>query len=156
MALTAYLCENCGFWRRLPERPAADCPVCLDHRHAPPPDAWSFLSEDEVATRARTTVTEVEDGIWRLGSSERFHIGPSGYFVTHPEGNVVFEAPNWVDDDALGFLSDHGGVAWSTASARASRSPSPTCRRTPRTRSTRRSRQRTWPTPNGSSTTCGP
>lgn len=115
MALTAWVCENCGFWRQLPERPA-DCPVCSDHRHAPPEDAWSFLSEGEVAARAATTVTEVEEGAWRLDSSERFHIGPSGYLVEHPDGNLLFEAPNWIDDDALAFIAERGGVAWATAS----------------------------------------
>lgn len=114
--MTAFVCANCGFWRQLPARPVADCPVCLDHRHAPPTDAWSFLSDDEVAAKAHTTWTEVEDGAWRLDSSERFHIGPSGYLVEHPEGNVLFEAPNWIDDAALDFIAERGGLAFATAS----------------------------------------
>ncbi len=115
MPLIPHLCTNCGYWRRLPSAPA-DCPVCLDYRHVAPEDGWAFLTEDEVAVRATTTWTEVEPGRWRFDSSERFHIGPSGYLVEHPEGNVVFEAPNWLSDDALDFMAELGGVAVATAS----------------------------------------
>ncbi len=115
MPLTPILCTNCGYWRRLPSLPH-DCPVCLDHRHAPPEDGWAFLTEAEVAAQATTTWTEVEPGLWRFDASERFHIGPSGYLIEHPEGNVVFEAPNWLSDDALDFMADRGGVAHATAS----------------------------------------
>jgi glyoxylase-like metal-dependent hydrolase (beta-lactamase superfamily II) len=115
MPLTPFLCTNCGYWRRLPS-PPAECPLCLDFRHAPPEDGWAFLSEDEVAARTTTTWTEVEPGRWRFDSSQRFHIGPSGYLLEHPDGNVCFEAPNWLSDDALDFMASLGGVAVATAS----------------------------------------
>lgn len=44
--LPAYTCDNCGFWQRHFETPAA-CPMCLDARHVVPEDGWRFRSTTE-------------------------------------------------------------------------------------------------------------
>jgi glyoxylase-like metal-dependent hydrolase (beta-lactamase superfamily II) len=43
-------------------------------------------------------------------------IGPAGYLLRTPEGNVAFEGCGWYSDAALDALADAGGVRWASAS----------------------------------------
>ena len=115
MPLTHHVCENCGFWQRRPGTPTG-CPVCEDHRHDLPPDGFAFRTAQQVAQDVETTWTEVEPGVHRFDASERFVIGPSGYVVEHPDGNVAFEGPPWWSDAALDRIEQLGGLAWIGAS----------------------------------------
>ena len=111
MALTRWICTNCGFWQRFFARPSS-CPVCLDHRHVPPEERWEFLSADEADARTETLWAELEPGVWRFTSSDPLGIGPAGYLVEHPGGNVFWDGAPWLSDAALAHLEARGGVAW--------------------------------------------
>lgn len=115
MALTMWLCTNCGFWQRHFATPPT-CPVCSDHRHVLPDDGYAFLSPDEAGARLTTRWVELEPGVWRFTLSEPVGIGPSGYLIEHPEGNVAFEAAGWYSEAALAHIEDRGGIRWATAS----------------------------------------
>ena len=113
--MTHYICTNCGFWQRHFEKPGW-CPVCLDFRHTPPENGWEFLSADEAAQVARTSWVEDERGVVTFTCEPRFGIGPRGYLLRHPDGNVVFDHCGWYDDAALDFIEAQGGVKWMAAS----------------------------------------
>ncbi len=114
MALNFLVCTNCGFWQRHFAAPDA-CPVCTDHRHVLPDDGYTFLTAAEAA--ARTTVwEELEDGIWRFRLDKPIGIGPMGYVIERPGGNVAFEGCGWYSDAALDHVAALGGLRWISAS----------------------------------------
>ena len=113
--MTHYVCTNCGFWQRHFTVPAT-CPVCLDFRHTPPDDGWTFLSSGEAAEIAGTHWSEEERDVVVFNSEPRFGIGPQGYLLRHPDGNVMFDHCGWYDDAALRFIEAQGGVRWLSAS----------------------------------------
>jgi hypothetical protein len=116
LELPAWLCENCGSWQRLPERPSS-CPLCLDARHVVPSAGWSFLSAEEARERIACRWDEVEPGVWRFRDDPAPGIGPMGYVICTPHGNVAFEGPPLWSDDALAFIErDLGGLVVASAS----------------------------------------
>jgi hypothetical protein len=114
MALTPYVCTNCGFWQRHFAAPPA-CPVCADHRHVLPDDGYTFLTPDDLAA-ATTLWDEPEEGVWRFRLETPIGIGPMGYVVCGEGGNVAFEGCGWYSPAALDHIAALGGLAWASAS----------------------------------------
>ena len=114
MALTPYVCTNCGFWQPRFATPSS-CPVCEDHRHVLPEDGYSFLRPQDLAGHA-TVWDELEDGVWRFRLDAPIGIGPMGYVICRDEGNVAFEGCGWYSDAALDHIAALGGLAWISAS----------------------------------------
>lgn len=115
MALSPYACANCGYWQRLFERPRS-CPVCLDVRHVPPQDGWEFLAPEEMGERTACRWEPVEPGLWRFTAEPPLGIGPVGYLLVRPGGNVAFEGCDWYDEAALAHIDSLGGVSYVSAS----------------------------------------
>ena len=113
--LTPYVCTNCGYWQRHFAEPLS-CPVCLDVRHVPPENGWEFLTPEEMDGRSECRWEEVEPGVRRFAVEPPLGIGPSGYLISHPQGNVAFEGTDWYSDAALQHIESLGGVAVASAS----------------------------------------
>ncbi len=113
--LTPYVCTNCGFWQRH-FAPPPQCPVCLDFRHTAPETGWEFWTAGQAAARITTRWQEDEHGILKFHCDPPLGIGPSGYLIPLPGGNLLFENPAWYSDDALALIRQRGGVRWLTAS----------------------------------------
>lgn len=115
MALNPVVCTNCGFWHLHFAVPAG-CPVCEDHRHVLPEDGFEFLTPEQADARGPVVWDEPEPGIWRFRMTEPIGIGPMGYLIQHPEGNVAFEGAGWYSDAALDFIDSLGGLRAASAS----------------------------------------
>ncbi|GJG87773.1 hypothetical protein tb265_29540 [Gemmatimonadetes bacterium T265] len=114
MPLAYFVCEHCGFWQR--HFAPAGCPVCEDFRHPLPPNGWHFTAAAAVAARTRCRVDEVLPGLLAVAAEPPLGIGPSGYLLRTPHGNVAFEGCGWYDDAALDAIAAAGGVRWAAAS----------------------------------------
>lgn len=114
MPLTHWACTHCGFWQRhfAPSR----CPVCEDFRHPLPSDGWEFAPAAEVDARTRCRVDEVLPGLLMVAADPPLGIGPAGYVLRTPAGNVAFEGCGWYSDAALDAVERFGGVRWASAS----------------------------------------
>jgi len=114
--MTRFLCTNCGFWQSAPTAPVS-CPVCTDFRHTPPEVGFLFLTEAEAARTAHCSWKEGGDeGVWAFSCDPRFGIGPRGYLLAHPAGNVFFDGTSWYGPEALDWLASRGGMRWLSAS----------------------------------------
>ena len=111
----AFLCGNCGYWQRYFERPPS-CPLCLDARHVVPQDGWRFWTCEEAQTRFPCHWEEVVSGVWRFWNDPVSGIGPNGYLLTTPYGNVGFEGCAVYSEDALEHITSLGGVQMLSAS----------------------------------------
>ena len=113
--MSPYVCTNCGFWQRSFTVPAG-CPVCLDFRHTPAEDGFEFWSAAEAARKIATVWREDENGVLIFRSEPALGIGPRGYLLALPGGNLLFESPAWYSEAALAEISARGGVRWLAAS----------------------------------------
>lgn len=115
LRLPAFVCTNCGFWQRHFQQPSA-CPLCLDARHVVPRDGWRFLDVRQAQATWPTHWEELEPGAWRFWNEPVEGIGPSGYLLTTPKGNVFFEACSIFDAPALAQIEALGGIDLLSAS----------------------------------------
>ena len=115
LELPAWLCDNCGFWQRH-FRPPPSCPMCLDARHVLPQAGWRFWSDDEAEARFPCRWAEIEPGIWRFWNDPVSGIGPSGYLIVQPAGNMIFEGCTVFSREALDTIASLGGVQVLSAS----------------------------------------
>lgn len=113
--MTPYLCTNCGFWQQHSAVPST-CPVCLDFRHTPPGDGFRFWAPETVQRETRTVWAGDDNGVVTFSTDPLIGIGPSGYLVRHPEGNVFFDGTAYYSPDALDFIASLGGIKWLSAS----------------------------------------
>ncbi len=113
--LPAYVCDNCGFWQRHFEAPPA-CPMCLDARHVVPQTGWRFHTAEEAERAFPCRWAEVEPGVWRFWNDPVHGIGPSGYVVTTPAGNMGFEGCTVYSAAALEQIAALGGLSVLSAS----------------------------------------
>lgn len=113
--MTPYLCTNCGFWQRHFAVPLS-CPVCTDFRHTPPEDGFRFLTPETAATETRTIWAGAGTEIVTFATDPRIGIGPNGYLIRHPAGNVFFDGTAYYSPGALDLIASLGGIQWLSAS----------------------------------------
>lgn len=115
MPLSPYACTNCGTWQRYFAVPP-DCPVCSDVRNDLPEDGWAFVTPDDLAQRLDFHWREAIPGIWEFWSTPRFGLDSHGWLITHPDGNVAFEAAPTYSADQLAKIDELGGIRFLAAS----------------------------------------
>jgi len=113
--LTPYLCTNCGFWQKHFTVPPT-CPVCTDFRHTPPDDGFRFLTPEAVAAEVSTVWTGEDTDIVTFSTEPCVGIGPNGYLIRRPDGNVFFDGTAHYGLEALDLIASLGGIRWLTAS----------------------------------------
>ena len=103
------LCATCGVENDTGEE---TCTICADERQYLPPDGqrWTTLAE-RAAEGCRIEVTELEPGCWALHATPKADIGQSALLVRTPAGNLLWDVPGYLDDDAVAAVGELGGVA---------------------------------------------
>lgn len=110
MATTGWtLCATCGVENDTGEQV---CAICADERQHVPAGGqrWSTLAE-RAAEGCRIEITEREPGCWSLRASPQVDIGQSAFLVRTAAGNLLWDVPGYLDDDAVEAVRDLGGVA---------------------------------------------
>lgn len=115
MPLQLYICTNCGFWQQHFAVPQS-CSVCSDVRHTLPPGGFRFLIAAEVGVETKCVWEGTDKGIFAFRNTPSIGIGPRGYLILHPEGNIAFEATGFYSDAALDFIEACGGIRFLSAS----------------------------------------
>ena len=113
--MTPYLCTNCGFWQRHFAVPHT-CPVCTDFRHTPPEEGFYFLTPDAADAETRTVWAGADTDVVTFSTNPRLGIGPNGYLLKHPAGNVFFDGTAYYSPEALNLIASLGGIKWLSAS----------------------------------------
>lgn len=109
------LCVTCGVEHT---HPLPDvCAICADDRQYLPADGvqrWTTL--DELQQDHAMTTEETEPGLIGLITSPPVGIGHRPFLVQTPAGNLLWDPPAYIDDDAVEQVRSLGGVRWIVAS----------------------------------------
>ena len=108
---TAWICRTCANqYAPSPDVPAR-CVICCDDRQYVPESGQAWTSLAELAAEGhRTAWREVEPGLHELTVTPSLGIGHRGLLVTTPQGGVLWDPPGYLDDDAVAFVRDTGGL----------------------------------------------
>jgi hypothetical protein len=113
----AWICATCGNHYPDTEVPPAACSICTDERQWVPPSGqpWTTLKELEAAG-THSEVRELEPGLLGIGATPPVAIGQRGLLVQTPEGNLLWDLPGFIDEQAIQAVAAAGGLRAVTAS----------------------------------------
>ena len=115
------LCSTCGNHYPDTEDPPASCVICADERQWVPPSGQRWTTHDELAAegvpnRRHSEFWEEEPGLIGIGVSPSVGIGQRALLVRTDQGNLLWDPPGFVDDDAIQRVREAGGLVAVTAS----------------------------------------
>lgn len=108
------ICATCGVEHA---EAVGTCAICADERQWVPAAGQQWRTLEELAAAGhRTHVREVEPGLFGLIVEPSVGIGQQAHLVQTPAGNVLWDPPGFVDDDAIRRLRELGDVVAITSS----------------------------------------
>lgn len=115
--MTAWICATCGVQHADTLQPPDVCAICDDERQYVPPGGQRWTTLDELAAAGhRTQTRELEPGLLGIGIDPQFGIGQRALLVQTSAGNLLWDIPGFVDDQAIERVRALGGLAAVTAS----------------------------------------
>ena len=115
--MPAWICATCGNHYPDTDSPPASCVICSDERQWVPQGGqrWATLAELAAAGH-RSDIREVEPGLLGVGVDPPVGIGQRALVVTTPEGNLLWDPPGFLDEEAIGEVRQAGGLRAVSAS----------------------------------------
>ncbi|MFS8096663.1 hydrolase [Lentzea alba] len=116
--MTIWICGTCGVEHPGGDRPpAADCRICTDDRQWVPASGQVWTTLGKLAAEGHVLVHEqLEPGLHVLHREPGFGISQRTHLVQTPEGNLLWDPPNVVDQPLLDKIAELGGAAVIVAS----------------------------------------
>src|ERR671937_1322574 len=117
MTGAGFICRTCGVEYPGAAGPLASCPICQDERQylAEGGQRWTTLAE--LAAEGHTSeLREVEPSLLGIGVTPKFAIGQRGLLLATDAGNLLWDAPGFLDHAAVQAARERGGVAAIAAS----------------------------------------
>ena len=115
--MTIWSCATCGVEHPDSENAPAVCAICSDERQFVPATGQRWTTQTQMAAEGcRTSVEELEEGLYALTVEPELAIGQRGLIVRTPNGNLLWEAPGYLDQEAIEAVRDLGGLTAVSAS----------------------------------------
>jgi hypothetical protein len=116
--MPAWICATCGNHYPDTAEPPPSCVICADERQWVPPSGqrWTTQADLAGAGRRHCEVWEVEPGLLGVGVTPTVGIGQRALLVRTDRGNLLWDPPGYVDDEAIGRVRGAGGLRAVTAS----------------------------------------
>jgi len=110
------ICVTCGAQYPTDSVPGV-CRICADQRQWVPATGQQWTDLDTMqAAGHRLELRQVEPGLSKVLVSPSVGIGQSGYLLQTPAGNVLWDAPAYLNDQAVALVRGRGPVAAVAAS----------------------------------------
>jgi hypothetical protein len=112
-----WICATCGNHYPGTESPPASCVICADERQWVPRSGQRWTTHQDLAADGRhCELWEEEPGLLGIGVTPSVGIGQRALLVRTGQGNLLWDPPGFVDDDAIGRVREAGGLRAVTAS----------------------------------------
>ncbi len=113
----ARICATCGNHYPAAEPPPAVCVICADERQWVPATGQRWTSLDELgAAGHHSDIRDVEPGLLGIGVDPPFAIGHRALLVRTTAGNLLWNAPGFLDERARQQVRQAGGLRAVSAS----------------------------------------
>lgn len=115
--MTIFSCFTCGIEHPDTEQPPVSCAICEDERQWVPAAGQRWTTQAELAALGyRCELTELEPDLYALTTAPELAIGQRGLLLRTTGGNLLWEPPGYLDQEAIGAVRALGGVAVVAAS----------------------------------------
>ncbi len=115
--MTIWSCATCGTEHPDTENAPAVCDICSDERQFVPATGQRWTTQAQMAAEGyRISVEELEGDLYALTVEPELAIGQRGLIVRTPGGNLLWEPPGYLDQEAIEAVRDLGGLTAVSAS----------------------------------------
>jgi Metallo-beta-lactamase superfamily len=116
--MPTWICATCGNHYPDTAEPPSSCVICADERQWVPPSGQRWTTHEDLAGSGERhcEVWEVEPGLLGVGVTPTVGIGQRALLVRTEAGNLLWDPPGYVDDEAIGRVRAAGGLRAVTAS----------------------------------------
>lgn len=115
--MPVWICATCGNHYPEAESPPSACLICEDERQWTPPagQRWTTLAQ-LCAAGHRSDIRPVEPGLTGIGADPPVAIGQRALLVQTAAGNLLWDPPGFLDEEAIAAVRAAGGLRAVTAS----------------------------------------
>ncbi len=115
--MIAHICRTCGVQYPPTQDPPELCRICSDPRQYVGWDGQRWTSLDELRSEGhRTEIRDLEEDLFGIGVDPVIGIGQRGLLVRSPAGNVLWDIPGYIDQEAVAQVRKLGGLRAISAS----------------------------------------
>jgi hypothetical protein len=115
--MTIWSCVTCGIEHPDTENPPAVCAICSDARQFVPATGQRWTTQAQMATEGyRTKVEKLEEDLYALTVEPELAISQRGLIVRTPGGNLLWEPPGYLDQEAIEAVHSLGPLSAVSAS----------------------------------------
>ena len=107
--MPSFLCSTCGTQFPESDKPPAECPICCDERQYVPEQGQQWTTLDDVSTKHRADIREVEPQLTGIGLEPEFAIGQRALLVESAGGNVLWDCLPLLEEHES-FMRERGGL----------------------------------------------
>lgn len=109
------LCVTCGVEHQHPL--PSICAICADERQYLPEDGLQrWVTLNELQSNHSIDFWEIEPGLHGLTPNPTVGIGHRPILVQTTNGNLLWDPPGYIDEDAVKRVHERGGIQWIAAS----------------------------------------
>ena len=109
--MSAWICVTCGNHYPDSREPPPSCVICADERQWVPRAGQRWTTADELARDGRRcAIWSEEPRLLGLGVDPPVGIGQRGLIVTTSAGNLLWDPPGYLDQDAVKQVKQLGGL----------------------------------------------
>jgi glyoxylase-like metal-dependent hydrolase (beta-lactamase superfamily II) len=109
--MTNWLCATCGIEYGESANAPAVCPICSDERQYLPPGGQQWTTLEAVQREHTADVDEIEPDLYGITITPGVGIGHRPLLVRTPAGNLLWDAPGYIDDQLIETVKGLGGIA---------------------------------------------
>jgi hypothetical protein len=115
--VSGWICATCGNHYPDTGSPPDACVICTDERQWVPASGQRWTTLEELAAAGHTSdVREVEPGLLGIGADPPVAIGQRALLVRTAAGNLLWDPPGFIDEQAIGRVRAAGGLRAVSAS----------------------------------------
>jgi hypothetical protein len=115
--MPVWVCAACA--NHYPETDSApqQCVICTDERQWVPSSGQRWTTLEELAAGGhKSDIRQVEPGLLGVGANPPVAIGQRGLVIQTADGNLLWDPPGFLDEQAVQAVSEVGGLRAVTAS----------------------------------------
>ncbi len=115
--MTCFICRTCGVQHAARQAPPPRCRICEDERQYVGWQGQRWTTLDELRHEGfRSEVRDLEPGLAGIGTTPSLAIGQRALLVQTEHGNVLWDCPGYLDEQAVERVRELGGLAGISAS----------------------------------------
>ena len=115
--MPVWVCAACANHYPETDSPPQQCVICTDERQWVPSSGQRWTTLEELAAGGhKSDIRQVEPGLLGVGANPQVAIGQRGLVIQTAEGNLLWDPPGFLDEQAIQAVSEAGGLRAVTAS----------------------------------------